>query len=170
MSTVPKPAYGGTAPLAPSRRRAGHLRSATVTRLRAATHRNALDAALAGGSERTRRPELAMRAAQLERPRHRRSLARTLRGFVDEATGPRPPARATAIVISREEIRAQADSLLALAARLDSQQPARAPGVAIAQRLVTDAIASPLYVAGDPKLLGALAHAAIAKMDGDEAV
>lgn len=167
MSTVSKPAYGAAAPLAPSRPRRGHPRSATVTRLRVATHRNALDAALAGGSERTRQPELAMRAAQLERPRHRRALARTLRAFVDEASGPRPPARATAVVISRAEIRAQADSVLALAARLDSAQPAGAAGIAIAQRLVTDALASPLYVSRNPMLLTALVDAAIAKMDAD---
>jgi hypothetical protein len=170
MSTVPKPAYGGAAPLAPSPPRRGHRRSATVTRRRVATHRHALDAALAGGSDRSGRPELAMRAAQLERTRHRRSLAWTLRGFVDEACGPRPPALATAIVISHAQIRAHADSVLALAARLDSPQPASAAGIAIAQRLVTDALASPLYVSGNPERLRALARAAITKMDGDEAM
>jgi len=170
MSTIPEPAYGGAAPLAPSRPRRGQPRAATVTRLRVATHRNTLDAALAGGTERTRRPELALRADQLERPRHRRSLARTLRAFVDEASGPKPPVRATAIVISRAQIRAHADSVLALAARLDSQQPAGAAGIAIAQRLVTDALASPLYVSRDPKLLKALVDSAIAKMDADTTV
>ena len=82
-----------------------------------------------------------------------------------EACGTRPPARATAVILARGQIRAQRNSLLALADRLESPQPACSAGIAIAQWLITDALASPLYVESDPQALGHLARNAIANMD-----
>jgi hypothetical protein len=65
----------------------------------------------------------------------------------------------------RHQIRAQAGDLLALADRLDDPRLAYAAGVAIAQRLITDVVASPLYVACDAGLLGHLAQRAVGGMD-----
>src|SRR3984957_18910233 len=93
----------------------------------------ALEPVLPQGADPSRRPELAIRAAQLVRPRHRRGLARTFRGVVAEAVRPATPIRSTAVVICRHQIRAQAGDLLALADRLDDPRLASAAGVAIAQ-------------------------------------
>lgn len=164
MSALPSPAYGDAGAVAPRGSRQRGARPTIVDRLRVAARHDALDAALAAGADRIRQPQLALRAAQLERPRHRRVLARTLRGVVDEATGSRPPARATAIVIARRHLLAGADDVLALADRLDSAQPAHATGIAIAQRLITDAL-SPLYMPSERDMLGALSRRAIAEMD-----
>lgn len=166
MSTLRSPAYGDAGgALAPRRSRKRGLPSTTILRLRVAAHHAALDSELARGSDPAGRPELAMRAAQLQRPRHRRVLARTLRRVVDEAIGPRPPIRATAVVIARAQVLAAADDVLALADRLDGTQPAHVTGLAIAQRLITDALESPLYVPSQPDTLSRLARQAVAKID-----
>jgi hypothetical protein len=165
VSTLSGPAYGEAGARAPSRFPTRHPRAATLVRLRVAAGRDVLDTMLAHGANRASLPELALRAAQLERPRHRRALARTLRRVVVEATGSRPPARATAVTIARRQILAQRDGVLALAERLDSPQPAHAAGIAIAQRLVTDALRSPLYVETQSETLGPLARQAVANMD-----
>jgi hypothetical protein len=165
MSILPRPAYGDASALEPARPRKRYSRSATAVRLRVVVGRDALDTALARGADRTRRPELAIRAAQLERRRHRRALARTLRRVVAEARGPRPPVRATAVIIARGQIAADGDEVLALADRLDSFKPAQAAGIAIAQRLVTDAMRSPLYVSSEPGTLKRLAQQAVVNME-----
>jgi len=69
------------------------------------------------------------------------------------------------VVIRRHQIRAQADDLLALAGRLDSSRLAYATGIAIAQRLITDVLESPQYVACDAGRLGHCAQQAVASMD-----
>lgn len=164
MSTLNNIDFGQVGTLEPSSP-AAQVRPSTSLRLKVAIGRDALDAALAQGADINARPELALRAAQLQHLRHRRTLARTLRRVVAEACGPRPPVRATAVIIARPQIRAQRDDLLALADRLESPQPTRAVGVAIVQRLITDAIRSPLYVESDPRTLQGLARDAGLKMD-----
>lgn len=141
------------------------VRPSVSVRLKVAIRRDALDQALAQGADADARPELALRATQLQRLRHRRTLARTLRRVVAEACGPRPPVRATAVIIARSQIRAQRDELLVLAERLESPQPTRPTGVAVVQQLITDAIRSPLYVESDPRTLHDLARHAGAHMD-----
>jgi hypothetical protein len=68
-------------------------------------------------------------------------------------------------VIARKQILAHADDVLALADRLDSPQPAHATGIAIAQRLITDALESPLYVTSEPDALSRVSRRAVAEMD-----
>jgi hypothetical protein len=135
-------------------------------RLRVATHHDLLDSLLARGADPTNQPALAMRAAQLGSRRNRRTLARSLRRTVEEARASRPPARATAVVTARAQILAAARDVLALADRLDGSQPAHATGVAIAQRLLTDAVESPLYVEAGRGALGRLSRLAVEIMDG----
>lgn len=137
-----------------------------LLRLRVAMNHAVLDAQLARGADRLGRPGLALRAAQLESRQRRRALARTLRRLVAEATGPLPPARATAVIIARPQVRAHRDALLVLADRLDSPGPAHVEGIAIAQLLVSDALVSPIYVQSERGLLGSLVRQAIACMDG----
>jgi hypothetical protein len=165
VSTLPSPAYRGAGAGAQRNSRRRGTLSATVLRLRVAAHDDSLDSALARGADPASRPQLAMRAAQLELPRHRRVLARTLRRFVDEASGSRPPARAAAVAISRGQILAHASDVLALADRLEGPQPAHAMGIAIAQRLVTDALESPLYGGGEPHRISRLCQQAVANME-----
>lgn len=139
--------------------------STLLTHLHTALKRDALDAQLSAGIDPRRTPELSLRATQLSARRHRSALARTLRAIVAEASEPRPPARAIDVLIERRQVRTAADSLLALAARLDSPRPAHAGGIAAVQRLITDVSASPLYVDRGAGAIEQLAHAAVANMD-----
>jgi hypothetical protein len=164
VSTLPSTAYRDARTLAPRRPRKRSVLSATVLRLRVAVRHDSLDSALARGADPASRPQLAMRAAQLERPRHRRTLARTLRRVVDEATGPRRAARPTAVVIARKQILAHANDVLELAVRLDCPHPAHPTGIAIAQRLVTDAVESPLYVEEERSALNHVCRQAVMQM------
>ena len=135
-------------------------------RLRVATHHDLLDSLLARGADPTNQPALAMRAAQLGSRRHRGTLARSLRRAVEEAGVSRPPARAAAVATVRAQILAAAGDLVALADRLESAQPAHTTGIAIAQRLLTDAVESPLYVPARRGALGRLSRLAVETMDG----
>jgi hypothetical protein len=164
------PSFAGEDPgaLAASLTRSVDGLSAVLMCLRVVGSRDALDTALARGADPASRPELAIRAAQLARPRHRRALARTLRGFVAEASRPSPPVRSAAVVICRHQIRAQAGDVLALAGRLDNPRLAYAAGIAVAQRLITDVVESPLYVACDDGRLGHLTLRAATSMDDPE--
>jgi hypothetical protein len=164
VSSLASPAYRDARTLAPRRPRKRGVLSATVLRLRVAVRHDALDSALARGADPDGRPQLAMRAAQLERPRHRRTLARTLRRAVDDATGPRPAARTTAVVIARKQILAHANDVLELAVRLDCPHPAHPTGLAIARQLVTDAVESPLYVEHERSALTAVCRQAVMQM------
>ena len=164
MSTHPSPAYRDARTLASRRPRKRSVLSATILRLHVGVHHDSLDSALARGADPASRPALAVRATQLERPRHRRTLARTLRRAVDEATAPRPAARPAAVVIAREQILAHANDVLELAVRLDCPFPAHPTGIAIAQRLVTDAVESPLYVGEGRPALNHVCRQAVMQM------
>ena len=150
------------APRPPSRR---SVASVAILRLRVGMRHESLDSALARGADPESRPALAVRATQLERPRHRHALARALRRVLDEATGPRPASHRGAVGIARTEILAHANELLELAVRLDCPFPAHPTGIAIAQRLVTDAVRSPLYVGGEGRsALDQVCRQAVAQM------
>lgn len=164
MSTHPVRAYRGARTLAPRRPSRRSAVSAAILRLRVGMNHDWLDSALARGADPESRPPLAVRATQLERPRHRRALARTLRRVVDEATGPQPAACPVAVVIARKQILAHADDVLELAIRLDCPFPAHPRGIAMAQRLVTDALESPLYVGEGRSALDDICRQAVLQM------
>ena len=164
MSTLTSPVYSDAYTLTRHRPRKRSALSVTLLRLRVGVHHDSLDDALARGADPASQPQLVMRAAQLERPRHRRTLARTLRRVVDEATGPRAAARPTAVVIARKQVLAHANDVLELAVRLDCPHPAHPTGIAIAQQLVTDAIESPLYVEGERFALNHACRRAVMQM------
>jgi hypothetical protein len=134
-------------------------------RLRVFAERDQLDTALALGVNPHNRPELALRAAQLEGRRHRRALARTMRRIVRDACGRPVPSRAAAVPMQRGQIRAGASDLLAAAERIASGEPADPSGIAIAQWLITNVFESPLYVESDDEAVSRLSRRAIARMD-----
>jgi hypothetical protein len=103
---------------------------------RARLQRNRLDGKLARGADSRTTPELSLRAAQLRSHQERARLANALVEAVGEArrgdpvtVRPRP---------HRAEVRASADELLALAARLRGHLPLDVRGAAMAARLVSD--------------------------------
>ena len=134
------------------------------TRLRVALHRSELTWALAQGADPTASDELALRARRLTSTRSRRTVARSMRRTIDDARRP-PLARSSAVIIQRGAVLDAEDAIRTMIARLGSGQPARAAGMAMAERILTDADASPLYNAAQ---LGALQReitAATAAMD-----
>lgn len=117
-----------------------------------------LDEALAEGADPERDPLIACRAARLVEPATRRELAEGLRDTVEAAVLTRP--RGAAVPVAAEAVRANSGLLLALAARLDSEMPVGACGVARAQILLTDG-ASPLYQPATPLRLQNAVEAAL---------
>jgi hypothetical protein len=117
-----------------------------------------LDEALASGADPDRDPLIAARAQQLLSARTRRRLAESLRSAVERATFPGP--QSGAAPLASAAVRADSGLLLALAARLDSDDPVEACGVARAQLLVTDG-ASELYAPGEGLPLQTAVEAAL---------
>ncbi len=113
-------------------------------RLRATLRRSELTRALAEGADPAASPELALRAAQLTSARSRRTLSRALRRTIDEAHRP-PLARARAVIIRRGAVLEAADAIRTMIARLTSPHPVQAQGMALAERILTNADGSPLY-------------------------
>ena len=134
------------------------------TRMRVALHRGELTRALAEGADPTASDELALRAGQLTSARSRRTLARSMRRTMDDARRP-ALARSSAVIVQRGAVLDTEDAIRTMIARLGSGRPVRAEGMARAERILTNADASPLY---NPAELGALQReimAATAAMD-----
>ena len=117
------------------------------TRMRVALHRSELTRALAEGADPTASDELALRAGQLTSARSRRTLARSMRRTIDDARRP-PLARSSAVIIQRGAVLDAEDAIRTMIARLGSGRPVRAEGMARAERILTNADASPLYRPG----------------------
>jgi hypothetical protein len=149
MATISAPIYDAPEAAAPLRR-AVRFASTAALRVRTALGQDALDAALVQGADRASRPELALRADQLERPGHRQALSRTVRRLAARAT-----------------FDARRDELIALADRLDSAEPASAAGIALAARLVGKVLAGPRCADSDPQVIGQLVRSALATMDDE---
>ena len=118
-----------------------------AARMRALVHRRLLDSMLADGADPVSSPELALRAARLTAPRHRRKLAD---GF-DEAISlaeRREPRLTAAPPLARREIRAARGALRELSGALRSERRVAPAGVALAQRLLTDGT-GPLYLTAE---------------------
>ena len=116
----------------PSRDSAPGLRQRAKTRLQ----RKRLDVKLAHGADARTTPELSLRAAQLRSHGERARLANALVMAVGESRQGDPVTIRTRP--HRAEVRANADELLALAARLRDDLPVDVRGVAITARLVSD--------------------------------
>jgi hypothetical protein len=105
-------------------------------RVRTRWQRNQLDEQIAGGAETTASAELNLRAAQLRSRAERQRIANALVEAVGESRRGDPVAVRTKP--HRAEVRACADELLSLAARLRDDLPVDVRGVAMAARLVSD--------------------------------
>ncbi len=133
-------------------------------RLRATLRRSELTRALAEGADPTASDELALRAGQLTSARSRRVLARALRRTIDEAHRP-PLARSRVVIIRRGAVLEAEDAIGTMIARLSSEQPVRAQGMALAERIITNADGSPLYNPAEPGALQRQITVATAAME-----
>ena len=123
-----------------------------VLRMRVALNRDVLTRELAEGADPASSPERALRAAQLVSDRGRRRLARTLRRTISESRQP-AISRSRVVIIQRRAVLQAQDAIRALIERLGSSEPVRAEGMAIAQRIVSDAESSPLFNGSEPHTL-----------------
>jgi hypothetical protein len=115
-----------------------------VMRMRVAASRDRLTRELAEGTEPGSSPERGLRAAQLTSDRRRKQLARTLRRTISEAHQP-GLTRSRVVIINRAQVVDAEHAINAMVARLGYAEPVRAEGMAIAQRILTNADSSPLY-------------------------
>ena len=151
--------HADSAYLPTARDRARSLR----LRLHSLLHREELTRALASGADPSQSEELALRAARLTSRHCRKALGRALRRTIAEAHRPLM-SRSSAVIIRRGAVVDAEPEIRALIDRLTAPRPVRARGVAILERILTDADRSPLYVAGEPGSLRrsiALATAAL---------
>jgi hypothetical protein len=163
VATLPVIGYHDARPATPRRR--PRMLPRLLLSLQVAARHEALDRELALGADPRGRPELALRAIQLERMRHRAALARTLRRVVADAAAPPAIGRVPPVAVQRRQVLADAADLAALADRLAFPQPPDSvTGVAIARRLITDGLASPLYAPCEPHTLRRLARNALAEL------
>jgi hypothetical protein len=138
---------------------------ALARRIRIAVCHWQLDEEIAAGVDPGARPELALRAAQLVRPRHRRRLARCAERLVadyDAGTGWRLTA---SVPFVREQVAEARGTLLELAAVLRGDVPVAARGVALLAELLTDS-SSPVYIRTANGALELKARAALYNLDG----
>jgi len=119
----------------------------------------ALDRRLAAGADPGADPALSLRARRLTSARHRSDLAvdfdRALRSAQKRST----PFTA-AVPLRRREVLAARPWLLQLAERLRSDDPVRAQGVLLAERLLTDGN-GPFYLPSSPEDVQRAARAAL---------
>ena len=132
-------------------------------RVRTVLYRGELTRALAEGADPTESHEFALRAEQLTSARSRRSLARAMRRTLDEAHRP-PVARSRVVIIRRGAVLGAEDAIRSMIARLESPEPVRAQGMAMAERILTNADCSPLYNPAEPGALEWEISAATAAM------
>jgi len=133
-------------------------------RTRVAVKRDALTRELAQGAGPISSPERALRAAQLVSDRGRSQLARTLRRTVSEARRPAMN-RSRVVIIDRRAVLQAEGAIKALIERLDSPEPVRVEGMAIAQRMVSDAASSPVFNPSEPRALERLVRLATAALE-----
>jgi hypothetical protein len=123
-------------------------RRSLALRVKAALRRHALLSDLAAGAPAGLSPELALRASKLVTDRHRHQLANTLRRTIREAYQP-ATTRANISIIDRRAVIDAEVAIDALIARLTSERPVAARGMAIVELMISNAVESPLY--GDAK-------------------
>lgn len=121
-------------------------------RMRVAASRERLNRELAEDADPGSSPELALRASQLTSGRRRKQLVRSLRRIISEAHHP-PLTRMRVVIINRAAVVDAEVAINTMIARLNSAEPVRAEGMAIAEWMLTDGARSPLYNAVEPGAL-----------------
>lgn len=137
-------------------------------RLRTARRRAELTRELAEGTNPNTSPELALRAAQLTSDRNRQAIARSLRRTLSEAYKP-PMMRSRMVLIQRAAVIDAESAINAMVGRVRSPEPVQAQGMALAERILTNADRSPLYNASEPGTLGLEIRGAAAALEADPA-
>ena len=135
------------------------MMTGTSLKLRIWWLREELDERLAHGANPETDPLLSRRAAQLTAPKTRVHTAEALEDALDEAR--KAWSVSARLPLRRAEIRACADDLLALAARLRDRRRIDIQGAAMAARIVFDGT-SPLYHDGPVTLRFAIRSARLA--------
>lgn len=121
-----------------------HRRDRILARLRATS----LDHQLAAGTSPESSVQIALHAARLCRPEHRRRLAASLRAVAAAARG----TRRTRAPINRKSVRLAMAELETLSEWLESDEPIDVRGIALVRVLLGDG-AGPLYHRTTPRLL-----------------
>jgi len=144
----------------------GSDRQANLLRLRLRTgvHRGKLTRALAEGADPRESDELALRAQKLTSDRSRKALARTLRRSIAEAYLP-AHTRARVSIIDRRGVLDAESAIRAMVERLLGPRPVHAQGMAMLERILTNADSSPLYNRSRPGTLRQMIRAATAALD-----
>jgi len=133
-------------------------------RLRAAIHRTKLTRALAEGVDPSTDDELALRARQLTSERSRKAFVRSLRRTIAEAHLP-ARTRARVSIIDGGAVRDVEAAIAEMIERLLSPLPVRAEGMAMLERILTNADGSPLYNRSGPGALRQMIRDAAAALD-----
>ena len=152
----------GIFPVPPFDSRPSHTtdtRPSRAVRIRTWLRRNHLDEELAHGADPDTTAELNRRATQLRSPAERSRLANALTETLGDARRGTPVT--TRAKPQRAEVRAAADDLQALIARLRDGRPVDVRGAAVTARLVSDR-ASPLRREGSEDLQHAIRAAHLA--------
>lgn len=139
-------------------------RRTLALRLKVAVKGDALLRELAAGAPPLQSPELALRASKLVNDRHRRHLAGALRRAVREAHQP-ATTRSSISIVDRSAVIDADVAIQALIARLSSHERVAPQGVAMVERLITDAVASPMYNQSGPGALRRQLLAATAALE-----
>ena len=134
--------------------------------IRTALHRADVTRALADGADPHASRELSLRARQLTGRRHRTALARSLQRTLAEARQPMM-VRAPVVIINRTAVLAAEQAIAVTVARLRSQIPVRAQGMALLERLLTNADHSPLYNPSAPGVLLRMIRVAAVALDAE---
>ncbi len=134
------------------------------SRVRTSVHRGKLTRVLAEGTDSSASPEVALRARQLTRERNRRTLARSLRRTIAEAQQP-AMTRARIVIIERAAVLDAEDAIVEMIDRLGSPDAVRVQGMALLERILTDADRSPLYNRSEPGSLQRMIRVATFALD-----
>jgi hypothetical protein len=140
--------------------------TAIAVRVATAMHRPQLTRALAEGAHPETNDEIAYRSAQLTSVRNRRALVRSLHRVLAEALESIrvPP---SVVIIRRDAVLEAEAPIRDLIERLGDPAPVRAQGMAIAERIFTDAERSPLYIASEPSTLRRIVRVALGELEPD---
>jgi len=133
-------------------------------RLRTSVHRAKLTRSLAEGVEPEASDELALRARQLTSERNRRALAGALRRSIADAHLPVSTRARVSIIDRRGVLNAEA-AIAEMIERLLRPRPVQVKGMAMLERILTNADGSPLYNRSEPGALRQMIRDATAALD-----
>jgi hypothetical protein len=137
-------------------------------RLRTSVHRTKLTHALAEGADPGASDELALRAQQLTGDRYRKTLARSLRRSIAEARRP-ARTRGVASIIDRRAVLDAEGAIAELIEHLLGPRPVQPAGMAMVERILTNADRSPLYNPSEPGALRPTIRVATATLESQSA-